>query len=136
MVDYYRWTIETAEKLRRHDFESLDLDMLIDEVEDLGKAVRRELRNRLAVLLCHLLKWRYQEVKRSKSWRTTIDEQRLEIEEELEESPSLRPCLPALIDKAYPKAVLIASRQTGFDPSKFPAQCPYTVEDILSGDLP
>lgn len=136
VVDFYRWTEETADKLRRRDFESLDLETLIDEVESLRKQQRAEVRNRLALLLCHLLKWEYQEMRRSKSWRATIGQQREEIEDELNESPSLRPCLPQMIEKAYRKAVVMASRQTGLGPSRFPSQCPYTIEQILGGELP
>ena len=37
----------------------------------MGRSEKRELVNRLAVLLMHLLKWRYQPNLRGKSWRLT-----------------------------------------------------------------
>jgi hypothetical protein len=37
---------------------------------------RRELVNRLAVLLAHLLRWQFQPVRRCTSWRLTINERR------------------------------------------------------------
>ncbi len=133
-MDYYRWTEETANKLRRREFETLDLATLIEEVEDLGRKEKSALESRLAVLLAHLLKWDHQPMKRSRSWQATISLQRLRIERLLTESPSLRPLVPRIVPAAYREAVLLAVRDTGLDREAFPAECPYTVERVLSGD--
>ena len=58
----------------------VDWEHLAEEIEAVGGNTRRELRNRLAVLLQHLLKWEYQPELRSRSWRSTIRTQRREIE--------------------------------------------------------
>jgi hypothetical protein len=133
-MDYYRWTEETADKLRRRKFESLDLPALIEEVEDLGRKERSALESRLAVLLAHLLKWDRQPMKGSRSWGATISLQRLRIERLLDESPSLRPVVTQILPAAYREAVLLAVRDTGLDREPFPSECPYTAECILSGD--
>jgi Domain of unknown function DUF29 len=49
------------------------------EVEDLGKSERRELQSRLEVLLAHLLKWRLQPKRRTRSWNATIAVRRVKI---------------------------------------------------------
>jgi hypothetical protein len=36
-ADYYQWTQDTADRLRRQDFTEIDIPALVDEVEDLGK---------------------------------------------------------------------------------------------------
>lgn len=76
---YYSWTQETAEKLRQGRFSEINIEYLIEEIEDMGKSERRELENRLAVLLGHLLKWQYQPDQRSHRWRGTVNIQRKTI---------------------------------------------------------
>ena len=78
-TDFYAWTLKQAELLKAGDFKRLDIVNLAEEIESLGKQQRQELRNRLGVLIGHLLKWDYQPEKRSKSWRATVREQRREI---------------------------------------------------------
>jgi hypothetical protein len=46
--------------LRAGCFDQLDLEHLADEIEDVGKSEQRELANRMALLLAHLLKRAYQ----------------------------------------------------------------------------
>jgi len=76
--DFYAWTQSTAELIRTGKWYDLDRDALAEEIESLGKSDWRELASRLAVLLRHLLKWRYQPEKwqRGRSWSSTIWEQR------------------------------------------------------------
>ena len=89
--DFYGWTQEQASLLRKHQWSELDLLNLIEEIDSLGKQQRQELRNRLSVLIGHLLKWEYQVSSRSRSWLATIQVQRLDVSELLEENPSLKP---------------------------------------------
>ena len=42
----------------------------------MGKAERRELVNRLTILLLHLVKWRFQSMMRGRSWRLSIEGRR------------------------------------------------------------
>jgi hypothetical protein len=71
--------LEQSNLLKEDDFKHLDIVNLVEEIESLGKQQRQEFRNRLSVLIGHLLKWDYQSDKRSKTWRVTIREQRREI---------------------------------------------------------
>jgi hypothetical protein len=86
-ADYYGWLQENAQLIREKRFSELDVDNIIEELESMGKSEKRELSNRLTVLLMHLLKWQYQSVKRLTSWRNTIAVQRIDIRELLEDSP-------------------------------------------------
>ncbi len=92
--DFYAWTQQQAQFLRERAWEKLDLPHLIEEMESLGRQQRQELRNRLGVLVGHLLKWEYQPQARSVSWLLTLQVQRQEVLDLLEENPSLRPYLP------------------------------------------
>lgn len=89
--DYLLWTQETIAKLRARDFDNVDFESLIEEIESLGKSEKREVRNRLRTLLEHLLKRIYVNMPRCfNGWENTIDEQRAEIKVELADSPSLK----------------------------------------------
>ncbi|MBD1868690.1 DUF29 domain-containing protein [Oculatella sp. FACHB-28] len=129
--DFYAWTKEQAELLKNKTWEQIDLPNLIEEIESLGRQERQELRNRLGVLLGHLLKWQYQPSNRGNSWLSTIREQRREASLVLRENPSLKPYLSEAVCLGYESGVDLAVRETGMDYDVFPAECPYTEEQIL-----
>lgn len=108
-TDFYAWTQEQAQFLKHRKWSQLDLPNLIEEIESLGKQQRAELRNRLSILIGHLLKWEYQVSKRSRSWVNTICIQRIDILELLAENPSLKPYLQEALQTAYIKGLALAS---------------------------
>lgn len=130
-TDFYGWLQVQTALLRQSQWHQLDLPNLIEEIESLGKKQRQELRNRLSVLVGHLLKWEFQPQNRSRSWMATIRIQRLDISDLLEESPSLRPYLEEALQKAHRKGVILAVKDTDLPESTFPSTCPYRLMDIL-----
>ncbi len=44
--DFYRWLQETANLLKEHRFEKLDLENLIEEIETMGRSEKRELESK------------------------------------------------------------------------------------------
>jgi len=129
--DFYLWLMGNSQLLREQRFEEIDADHIAEELESMGRSEKRELISRFAVLFTHLLKWQFQAVKRSRSWKNTIMVQRLDIKDLLEDSPSLHHLIEAKIDKAYEKAKLKAEDETGIDSKFFPRHCPYSLEKIL-----
>lgn len=130
--DFYLWTQNTAKKLKENKFNEIDIANLIEEIESMGRSEKRELKNRLILLLMHLLKWHYQPEKRSESWRTTITEQRICIEGLLEDSPSLKPLLSEVFEDCYQKARLKAADETGIKLNFFPKESPFTLAESLA----
>src|SRR5262245_57796228 len=125
--DFYNWALHNADLMRQKKFSELDIEHLAEEIESMGRNNRRELINRFSVLLAHLLKWQFQPVKRSKSWVLTIRNQRFELSDLLEDSPSLKHEIELQLNHAYEKALIIASEQTGIDENGFPARCPFSL---------
>ncbi len=133
--DFALWTSETARLLRQGHFTELDVEHLAEEVEDMGKSQHRELGSRLIVIVKHLLKWQYQPQKRSESWKGTIVEQRSELEQLFEQSPSVRRTVPATLQRVYRSAVKQASLETDLPVESFPRECPFAPEQILDQDF-
>lgn len=128
--DFYAWTQNQAQLLRGGQFDVLDIQQIAEELEDMGRSEKRALESRLEVLIMHLLKWQYQPNLRSRSWQLTIREQRLRVQNLIEDNPSLQPYLSQRLDKIYGLAVIAAERETGLN--LFPETCPYEIEQILS----
>ena len=133
--DFYAWLMKNADLLRQHKFNEVDIEHVAEELESMGKSEKRELTNRLTVLLAHLLKWKFQPALRSRSWKNTILTQRIDILELLEDSPSLKYELEQRVVMAYEKAKLSAEDETGIDKNNFPETCPFTFEQLLKKDF-
>lgn len=130
-TDFHAWTLRTAELVRQHKLDELDLDDLAEELDSMGAKERRELMSRLDVLVAHLLKWELQPEHRTGSWDGTIREQRRHIARELKLSPSLMRFLPEALADVYPDAVERAVYETGLAEHLFPRECPYPLDRIL-----
>ena len=130
--DLYAWTEEQAALLRARRTEGLDWENLAEEIRSMGGSDRRKLESRLCVILLHLLKWQAQPGLRGVSWRRTLRVQRREIRKVLNQSPSLRREVPALVREAYPDAIKDAADETGLPSDRFPADCPYTPDEVLN----
>jgi len=129
--DFYEWSQEQAALIRAGQWTAVDIEHVAEEIESLGTRDRRELINRLALLLAHLLKWHYQPERRCTGWRLTINEQRRQLTLLLEDSPSLKARFGEFLPRAYRNGTRAALEATGFLRSPFPADCPYRAEDIL-----
>jgi hypothetical protein len=134
-TDFYAWTQEQVSLLKNQQWEQLDTVNLIEEIETLGRRERQELRNRLGVLLGHLLKWQFQSDKRSNSWLGTIREQRIQIKLLLQDSPSLKPYLDEIFPVVYELGLALAIRETQLGEQVFPEICPYTVDQTLNSEF-
>ena len=134
--DFAAWAMEQSALLRAGRLDELDVDHIAEEIASMGRAEKRELINRLAVLLVHRLKWQFQPGLRSNSWRLTIAEHRRKLVRHLKDNPSLRAIQDDALVDAYGDALLIAQRETGLPEATFPQACPWTVAQILSEAIP
>ena len=133
-ADIVAWANEQAWLVRNKKFELLDIEHIAEEIEDVGKSEQRELAGRMAVLLCHLLKWQYQPARQGASWKATIKTQRERVKRRLHQTPSLKRCLndPEWWADAWDDARDATIKETEISYEKFPEQCPWTIENILS----
>lgn len=135
-ADVVAWANEQASLIRAGRFDQLDLAHIAEEIEDVGKSEQRELASRMAVLLAHILKWKFQPQKRSVSWTLTIKEQRRLLVRRIQKTPSLGPMLvdPEWIDEIWVDAKALAEKETGLDIGAFPEVCPWAIAHVLTED--
>lgn len=135
-TDFYGWLMQQSHLLKTGEFKQLDITNLVEELQSLGKQQRQELRNRLGVLLGHFLKWQFQPERRSKSWKSTIREQRREIVRLMKENPSLKPYLEEAMLSGYQSGLDLVVRETPLDYPDLPEDCIYSFEQVCNPDFP
>ncbi len=133
-ADLLAWLEQQVGYLRAGQLDRLDVVHLIEELEEMGGSQRRELKSRLEILLMHMLKREAQPRRRSRSWQSTIVEQRARIEDLLEQSPSLRNGLEEVASKAFAVAVKRAAIETDLKRDSLPAKLPYPLSAILEDE--
>ena len=136
--DFYLWTQITAKLLKQREFDAVDWDNLIEEIETLGRSEKRAIRSYLVVVLIHLLKWQHQPEHQSRSWLNSIRNPRRQLQNLLDENSSIKGSfLEDSLPKAYKEARERASEETTIYLNNFPEECPYSLDEILhSGFLP
>ena len=68
-------------------------------------------------------------------WQLTIKEQRRQLLRLLKDNPSLHARLDEFIADTYLDAILLAAKESGLDEAAFPAQCPYTQDELLNAEV-
>ena len=86
-------------------------------------------------ILVHLLTWRYQLARQSRSWQVSLLEHRSRIPRRLRRAPSLAREIPQMIIEEYAAACRKASAQTGLSFATFPDACPWTAAQVLDVDF-
>ncbi len=129
--DFYAWAMQQAALLRAGRFAVADIENIAEEIESMGRGEKRELVNRLTILLMHLLKWQFQPGFRSASGSSSIREQRIRLRSHLQDNPSLKAKLDEAYAEAYELAVIGAARETGLPEGLFPAALPYRFEEAM-----
>jgi len=112
--DLFEWSRRAAETLRGSQPDQADTDHLAEEIEDLGIRDLRALDSRVEVLLIHLRKGVDRLLKRNRSLRSRIKTD---------------------LAGNYEFAARRAAIRTGLPESLFPAECPFTVEQILDPEF-
>src|ERR1700719_2797810 len=112
--DFVRWTEQQSSALREAAGVGislpLDWENLAEEIESLGASQRRELRSGIAVIIEHLLKLEYSPaVDPRGGWIDTIGRERLHIEDLLQQSPSLRSRIGAIIEQLKPRVARLST---------------------------
>ncbi len=136
-TDYQLWLDQTVAQLKAKDFSNLDLENLIEEIESLGRSQKHAVSRYLMRLCEHLLKIKYWKSEREmclRGWKLEVRNFRLQIQEELGASPSLKSFLNDVFVKQYKngrKLFLDASDLSG---KLIPEEPEFVLEQALDED--
>ena len=134
-TDVLAWATEQVALLRAGKLSEIDIEHIAEEIEDVGKSEKRELKSRMVVLIAHLLKWQFQPERRGSSWQKTIKVQRRDVKYCLKEAPSLQGCFndPEWLAIVWDVAVVTTENETGLQ--NLPDKAIWSPELILSDDF-
>lgn len=144
--DLQLWIEQTIQQLKNHEFESLDIEHLIEELVDLGKSEKNALRSNLMILLAHLLKLQVQSDAPDTmkgSWYSSVLEHRQRVLNNLADTPSLKGFLVEAVEKAYADGRKLALKEGQLaklgvrvpEESEYPITCPFSIDQILDEDF-
>jgi hypothetical protein len=144
--DLQLWIEQTIDYLKKREFESLDIEHLIEELVDLGKSEKNTLKSNLMILLAHLLKLRVQSDAPDTmkgSWYSSVLEHRQRVLNNLADTPSLKGFLGDAVEKAYTDGRKLAIKEGKLvkfgvrmpEESDYPVICPFSIEQILDEDF-
>jgi hypothetical protein len=138
--DLYAWSEAQADRLRRRRFAELDLEHVVEEIEDVGGSLYREVRSRTRTIMEHLLKLEHSAAAEPRAgWERTIRRERADLAEDL--TPSLRPRIERNLARFYQTARIeaAAALRAHGEPAAadaLPTTCPYTLDQITGDWLP
>jgi hypothetical protein len=131
--DFYAWTQEQAELLRRGGAGAnrLDVELIAEEIEDLGKSELHACQSLCEHIIEHLLKLEYSGLAEpARHWRQEIVEWRLQLERKLTRSIVSKLSL----DERYRYALRLLQSFEEDMPglmAQVPAECPYSLDQIV-----
>ena len=126
-TDDVEWLQETVKLIKNHQFEQLDLENLIEELEDLGREKKNAVVSLLEQIIRHLLLLQY--------WTGEVEYNRVHPEEEIYSfrvqlrrkiTTNLRNYLDSEFDSIYQDALGFVKIKTQ-NSVDFPLECPYTI---------
>ncbi|BAZ81865.1 DUF29 domain-containing protein [Sphaerospermopsis kisseleviana CS-549] len=132
--DYYLWIKTTINQLRTGQFSAVDLENLLEELETMGRSQKRTIKSLLIKLLVHLLQLKYWEQEREQNqghWKGEIRTFRIQIKDEIKDSPSLKPYILEIFDECYQEARKEASDRSQLPLDTFPVIPISSLEQIL-----
>lgn len=144
--DFNRWREVVIKQIKAKNFQAIDWENLVVELEDMGKAEKRAFVSNLTILLAHLLKLMIQKDAPNSmkgSWYSSVTEHRFRVQKDLQENPSFQSYLAEAINKSYKDARKLAIKEgqkANFGVRKpsaaeYPDQCPFTIEQLLDEDF-
>jgi len=133
--DLNLWVEDTIAKLKAGDFQNLDVENLIEEIEGVTNSDKQQIENRLQRLIEHILKRCYVSMPDCyRGWQVTIVNQRQKLTRLLRQSPSLKRHFSESFDEAFDNALKIVRIEYDV---KFPDswQFDHDIDSMLNVDF-
>jgi hypothetical protein len=126
-LDDAQWLEETVSLLKKHQFQQLDLDHLIEELEDLGREKKNTVASLLEKIIRHLLLlqyWTRESEYNAVHWQEEIYTSRTQLGRKM--TTHLRNYLEKELNSIYQDALGFVKIKT-VNSVVFPPDCPYSL---------
>ena len=130
-IDDSLWLEETIELLKAKNFEALDLENLIEELEDLGNEKKFRVAGFLQQIIRHCLLlqfWTREKEYNQAHWQAEIVSFQYQLKRYL--TTNLRQYLEQEFEQIYFESVRYVRQKTD-NKVNFPDICPYSLEELL-----
>ena len=130
-VDDDEWLEQTINLLKNHQFQQLDLDNLIEELEYLGREKKNAVASLLEQIIRHLLLlqyWTTEAEYNAVHWQEEIYNFRTQLRRTI--TTNLRKYLEDELTSIYQDALGFVKIKTT-NLVTFPTECPYSLEQLL-----
>jgi DNA-directed RNA polymerase subunit L len=130
-VDDDQWLEQTINLLKNHQFQQLDLDNLIEELEDLGREKKNAVASLLEQIIRHLLLlqyWTTEAEYNTVHWQEEIYNFRIQLRRKI--TTNLRKYLEDELTSIYQDTLGFVKIKTT-NLVTFPTECPYSQEQLL-----
>ncbi|WP_252178726.1 DUF29 domain-containing protein [Endozoicomonas sp. 4G] len=151
-TDYHQWLSNQVALLRDRNFDQLDLENLLEDLELGIESKVDSLESYLSTLVTHLLKCDYQTTvlrdtvateRVPKGWVKTIYRSRNNINKLISKNPCLKPRMSDILKNSYPDGkkdaiwemnLHIPAKCPKLDNSSFPDECPWSYDQLMTED--
>lgn len=133
-VDDVQWLEETIDLLKKQQFQQLDWENLIEELEDLGKEKKNAVASLLEQVIRHLLLLQYWTSEldyKQVHWQEEIYNFRIQLKRRL--TTNLRDYLETELTSIYQDTLGFVEIKTQ-NSITFPPECPYNLNQLLDID--
>jgi hypothetical protein len=130
--DFNLWVEETKKAIKNRDFENMDWDNLLEEIDDMSKSEKRSLESYLELLIAHLLKIQYWESEKERNyrhWKVEVINFRSRIARLLKRNPSFNKYMQEIYPDIFQDVVKSWKVEFEIPPNSF-----IDLESILSDD--
>jgi len=137
--DFYLWVQENLKLLKNKEYDLVDWENLLEEIEDMGKSLFMAVLRQMRKIMEGLYKWEnFQDHPEAYDWVEEVSRARRELRDLFEDSPSLKAIAQErdTMQKAWNLSVRALSRWLEHPKNKeltinFPQECPYTFQQIM-----
>ncbi len=132
-TDYFSWSREQATLLKSGRLSEVDVDLLAEEIEDMGNEIRASCFSFITRILEHLLKLQYSTQERYyRHWQAEVVNFRGELDQRLSKSIENQVNLATLYQHARKR---MGYKMTEKDfAARLPDACPWTLEHVRDED--
>src|SRR5205085_378035 len=126
-TSHYQTAVEIEQELEKGNVQAATTG-LKELIEALGRSEKTALKSHLTHLMAHIIKWKVQPERRSRSWAATIYNAREEIKDIQEETPSLT---DKVIAEIWSKSFQAAKREAEADMNQDTAVTELSWEEVF-----